>query len=143
MSARTPREPKTILLIDDDELIARSLRQVLQLEGCHVDVALDSCTAALLMTKQRYDVILVDPYLTGGVHREEGDLIASIRNVQPDASLIVLTGYGSPELAQELHDGRVSALLTKPQSIAFLSHFLVAASNRGAAASQPSIKGQP
>jgi CheY-like chemotaxis protein len=143
MSVLTPKEPKSILLIDDDELIAGSLRQVLQLDGCDVDVALDSCTAAMLMTKRSYDVILVDPYLTGGVHREDGDLIASIRNLQRDASLIVLTGYESPELSHLLAGGQVSAILTKPQPVVFLSQYLVAASNRGTPVSQPSIKGQP
>jgi len=125
MSALTPKEPKAILLIDDDELIAVSLRQVLQLDGCDVDVALDSGTAAVLMTKRRYDVILVDPYLTGGVHREEGDLIAHIRALQPATNLIVLTGYGSPELDRSASHGGVSAILTKPQSVVFLSQFLV------------------
>ena len=143
MSAVTPKEPKSILLIDDDELIAGSLRQVLQLDGCDVDVALDSGTAAVLMTKRSYDVILVDPYLTGGVYPEEGDLISSIRNLQPEASLVVLTGYGSPELVDTLTGGHVSAVLTKPQSVVFLSQFLVAASNRDAEASQSSSKGRP
>ena len=142
MTGSAPKAPKSILLIDDDDLIAGSLRQVLQMDGCDVDVAVDACSAAALMSKKCYDVVLVDPYLTGGVHREEGDLIAHIRTLQPDANLFVLTGYGSPELDRSASDGRVSAVLTKPQSVVFLSQFLVAAPN-SSVTSQPSIKGQP
>lgn len=141
MTDLVPPVPKTILLIDDDDLIAGSLRQVLQMDGCDVDVAVDSCAAAMLMTKRTYDVILVDPFLTGGVRREDGDVIARIRSLQPEASLIVLTGYESPELVRAASDGHVSAMLTKPQPVVFLSQFLVAASH-GASMSQPSIKGQ-
>jgi DNA-binding NarL/FixJ family response regulator len=95
------------------------------------------------MSQKHYDIVLVDPYLTGGVHREEGDLIAQVRTLQPAANLIVLTGYGSPELDRSASDGRVSAILTKPQSVVFLSQFLVAATNPVAMTPQPSIKGQP
>ena len=143
MSDSAPKALKTILLIDDDDLIAGSLRQVLQMDGCDVDVAVDACAAAALMSKKSYDIVLVDPYLTGGVHREEGDLIARIRTLQPAANLVVLTGYGSPELDRSASDGRVSAILTKPQSVVFLSQFLVAATNPAAMTPQPSIKGQP
>lgn len=39
--------------------------------------------------------------------------------------MIVLTGYSSPELAQSAVNGKIAALLTKPQSIPFLCQFLV------------------
>ena len=131
-----------ILLIDDDELIAVSLRQVLQTDGCDVDVAVDPSSAASLMSGKRYDIVLVDPYLTGGVHREDGDLIAQIRALQPGAYVVVLTGYRSPELDRSASNGGASAVLTKPQSVVFLSQFLVAATNRAVMTPQPSIKGQ-
>jgi DNA-binding NtrC family response regulator len=140
MSALPPKAPKAILLIDDDEMIAGSLRQVLASSGCDVDVALEPCTARVLMAARAYDVVLVDPYLTGGVHQQSGELLEAIRTLQPGASVVVLTGYGSSEILRAEADGRVSKILTKPQSIPFLSQFLVAAS--GETASQLSIKGQ-
>lgn len=132
--------PKAILLIDDDELIAGSLRQVLVSSGRDVDVALEPCTARSLMAAHAYDVVLVDPYLTGGVHQQSGELLEAIGTLQPNAAVIVLTGYDSA-LLHAAADGRVSKILTKPQSIPFLSQFLLAAS--GETASQLSIKGQP
>ncbi|HEV7488033.1 MAG TPA: response regulator [Thermoanaerobaculia bacterium] len=116
---------KSILLIDDDDLIAGSLRQVLLSARCDVDVAIDSAAARAMMAQRGYDIVMVDPYLTGSVHKDGCDLIKNIQMQQPAANLIVLTGYSSPELAQSAVDGRITALLSKPQSIPFLSQFLV------------------
>ncbi len=135
MSAATPS--KSILLIDDDDLIAGSLRQVLLSASC--DVAVDSATARTMMAERGYDIVMVDPYLTGGVHKDGCDLIKSIQMQQPAANVIVLTGYSSPELAKSAADGKIAALLSKPQSIPFLSQFLAGMPLESL---EPSIKGQ-
>lgn len=140
MSESTPCQRQKILLIDDDELIAGSLRQYLCMQGCEVDVAVETTAAATLMAAQQYDVVLVDPFLTGGVHGDTGELLGSVRALQPAASVIVLTGYDSPQLLAAAH-GRLTTFLTKPQSIPFLSEVVVSASR--SAADEPSIKGRP
>jgi DNA-binding NtrC family response regulator len=130
---------KSILLIDDDDLIAGSLRQLLLSESCDVDVAVDSASARAMMSARGYDIVMVDPYLTGGVHKDGCDLIKSVLTQQPAANVIVLTGYSSPELAKSAADGKIAALLSKPQSIPFLSQFLVGMPLESI---EPSIKGQ-
>lgn len=137
MSA-TPTISKSILLIDDDDLIAGSLRQVLRSENCEVDVAVDAVTARKMMADQNYDVVMVDPYLTGGVHRDGCDLVNGVLELQPGASVIVLTGYSSPELARSAADGKIAALLSKPQPIPYLCQFLVGMPQESI---QTSIKG--
>jgi two-component system response regulator AtoC len=112
-----------ILLIDDDELIADSLRQYLSVQGCDVDVAVDEGEARALMGGQYYRVVLVDPFLTGGVHLEDSSLLDSISRLQPDASVIVVTGYGSSDLAQQASASKIS-LLPKPQSVVALGEFI-------------------
>lgn len=108
---------RKVLLIDDDDLVAGSLCQHLVRQGCDVDVALQSATADSLMRAARYEVVLVDPYLTGGVHRNSAELIASIRELQPAAAIIVLTGYGSPALLRIAEERKITAFLNKPQPV--------------------------
>ena len=123
---------ETILLIDDDEYIAGSLRRYLAGESWDVDVAVDASSAYGLMTRHEYGVVMVDPYLTGAVHREDGVLLRSICEQQPSASIIVLTGYGSPELTELAQTCRVVALLRKPQSVIALGQIIsAAAKSRG------------
>ena len=114
-----------VLLIDDDESIAGSLFHYLQLQGWDVHVALDSVSAARQMAERRYDVVVVDPYLTGGVLQDDGALLAMIRGQQPSAALIVLTGYGSSTLTISAERQRASAVLAKPQPVALLSQMIV------------------
>ena len=113
-----------ILLIDDDELIARSLRDYLVAKSLRVDVALDPDAADALMRANQYATIVVDPYLTGGVHSTNTSLIESIRALQPLSTIVVLTGYGSSTLlhAAAVDDGTM--LVSKPQSVTGLSELI-------------------
>ena len=115
-----------VLLIDDDDLIAGSLRQYLARQGCDVDVAVEHSAATMLMRSNRYGVVVVDPYLTGAVHMENSDMLDDIVLLQPSASVIVVTGYGSPELTRLASDARLS-LLPKPQSVVVLSELIFGA----------------
>jgi len=89
-----------VLLIDDDELIAGSFRDYLRARGWTVDVAVEPAAAEALMGEREYEVIVVDPYLTGGVHAANASLLTSIRARQPHSPIVVLTGYDSPALLQ-------------------------------------------
>jgi DNA-binding NtrC family response regulator len=109
-----------ILLIDDDELIAGSLCHYLRAQGRSVDVALEPVSAAEWMERRRYDVIVVDPYLTGSIHGSGILLIAAVRAYQPDSSILVLTGYASPTLLELASADPRTTVLYKPQSIPLL-----------------------
>jgi DNA-binding NtrC family response regulator len=116
---------KRVLLIDDDESIAGSLFQYLSTQGCDVDVAVDATSAGQLMDTRQYAVIVVDPYLTGGVLSEDSSLIGSISLLQPRGAMIVLTGYDSPSLHDAATANDAAAVLSKPQPVTFLSQLIV------------------
>jgi ActR/RegA family two-component response regulator len=117
-----PVRQGAILLIDDDELIAVSLRDCLVRRGLTVDVSLDVHDAQTRMRARQYETIVVDPYLTGGVHEPDASLLDTIRNLQPDSAIVVLTGYGNPSLV----DG--ATFLAKPQPIPYLSQLIAGGS---------------
>jgi DNA-binding NtrC family response regulator len=116
--------PRPILLIDDDELIAGSLRDYLLARGWDVHVALEPAAAVARMAERQYGIILVDPYLTGSIHSDNDVLIETIRTLQPRSSIIVLTGYGSSTILQAAAADESTTLLFKPQSILHLSDLI-------------------
>lgn len=113
-----------ILLIDDDDLIARSLRDYLVAKGLRVDVALEAASAAALMARRDYGAIVVDPYLTGSVHAEGSALVGTIRSLQPGSTIVVLTGYGTAALLHAAASDQATIVVAKPQSIPVLSELL-------------------
>jgi ActR/RegA family two-component response regulator len=106
-----------ILLIDDDDFVAGSLRQYLWTQGFAADVALDTSFGEALMRANDYRVVVVDPYLTTRVRNEEHAVIDKVIALQPNASVFVLTAYASEPLLRLADDGRVSAVIPKPQGV--------------------------
>jgi DNA-binding NarL/FixJ family response regulator len=106
-----------ILLIDDDDFVAGSLRQYLWTQGFAADIALDATFGEALMRANDYRVIVIDPYLTTRIRNEEHAVIDTVLALQPNASVFVLTAYASEPLLRLADDGRVSAVIPKPQGV--------------------------
>ena len=119
-----PRD--SILLIDDDQLIAGSLKMYL-LTRWDVDVARDVPAAEKMMRERNYAVVVMDPYLTGISTDDRGALLSRARRLQPDAALIVLTGYQSSEMERAAADCHAAALISKPQSVLALGDAITSA----------------
>jgi len=125
-----------VLLIDDDEFIAGSLRDYLVTRGLCVDVALEPTMAERLMTARHYATVVVDPYLTGSMDGENASLLDMIHRLQPGTAVLILTGYGSAAMIHAASADEGTTLLFKPQPITYLSQLIVDASTPS-----PSIKG--
>jgi ActR/RegA family two-component response regulator len=134
-----PASQGAILLIDDDELIAVSLRDCLVRRGLTVDVALDPEDAEARMRVRQYGTVVVDPYLTGGVHTPNAAMLDTIRQLQPASAIVILTGYANPSLVNgEEKPG--TTFLAKPQPIPYLSQ-LIAGGSAALVPFDPSLQG--
>ncbi len=81
-----------ILIIDDEAGIRDSLETLLTLEGFRVDLAGDGITGLDQLTRNTYDLLLLDLALPG----ESGiDLLPRIRALVPDLPVIMITAYGT------------------------------------------------
>jgi DNA-binding response OmpR family regulator len=80
-----------ILLVEDDPDAQANMRDILELDGHHVDVA-GSIAAALDRTNWAdYEVVLLDRRLGDGTSDQ---LLPQLRQLAPRAATIVVTGYG-------------------------------------------------
>ncbi len=85
-----------ILVVDDEADIRESLETLLDLEGYSVEMAVDAGDAWRRLEKNSYDLILLDLMMPD---RSGMDLLHDIRATDKDTPVIMLTAYGSVEVA--------------------------------------------
>ena len=86
------------LVIDDDEVFSGILARGLTRRGYTPHQAHDAATALRLANTQKFGQITVDLHLGN----DSGlTLVAPLRDLQPDARILVLTGYASIATAGE------------------------------------------
>jgi DNA-binding NtrC family response regulator len=90
-TARIVGSPR-ILIIDDENAIRESLDTLLTLEGFTVSTADDGPAGLELLSRNEYDLLLLDLALPG----ESGiDLLPRIVDMQPNLPVIMITAYGT------------------------------------------------
>ena len=121
------RDVPCVLLIDDDDFVAVSLRQYLASHGCDVDVAYDRPSAGHLLAARSYEVVVLDPYMTGEAGRGDATLLDTVRSQQPRARVILLSAYTSEALLASGVVHQTVAVLTKPQPVTVLTQLVISA----------------
>jgi len=90
-TARVAGDPR-ILIIDDEEAIRESLDTLLTLEGFAVNTASDGPSGMELLSRNEYDLLLLDLALPG----QSGiDLLPRIVEIQPNLPVIMITAFGT------------------------------------------------
>ena len=87
-----------VLVVDDEPLIRWSLAETLVDAGHSVTEAGDGETAVRLVTDDGkfFDVVVLDYRLPDS---KDLNLLASIRRAAPKSAVIMMTAYGTPDLA--------------------------------------------
>jgi len=102
-----------ILFLDDDEQLAKVYKEFFSNLGYQVDCAQELEEAEALLDHYPYGVVVTDLRLSklgfGGL-----ELLKHIREQALQTRIVVLTGYGWPELKSEALSYRVDAFVRKP-----------------------------
>ena len=102
---------KDILIVDDDDLVCHSLKELLGMEGYSVDSTLDGLEALQKLKDNRYSLIISDirmPTLDGI------ELLKEVRGKNLDSFLIFITGHGHIDGAVEAIKLGAYDYITKP-----------------------------
>jgi CheY-like chemotaxis protein len=103
--------PRRVLVVDDDPLVADSIRRMLVFQGFDVEMALSADQAMSLFSKNHFDLTLLDYEMP----RMKGDeLAAAIKNLRPSQPVIMFTGYGEAVQSADTRPKAVDAVLGKP-----------------------------
>lgn len=116
---------KRVLVVDDETTFLMAIRKILEGPTLHVDVA-DNYTAAIdLIRKLDFDFVITDIRLTDVINAEGLDILRYIKQHNPETKVIILTGYGSPEIMEKAYSLGASLYLEKPFSGTILKSILV------------------
>ncbi len=103
-----------ILVVEDKANLRQMLRATLEGAGYEVETAADGKAALRTLKVQRYLLVITDLRLPGADGME---VLRQARGNDPDLPVIVMTGFGSVELAVEAMKEGASDFLTKPVDI--------------------------
>ena len=105
---------RCVLVIDDDPVFNRVLCQALTRRGYAVSGAHAATEALVLAEREQPSMIVLDLNLAG----DSGlALVAPLKRVCPDSSIVVLTGYASIATAVEAIKLGASQYLAKPVDV--------------------------
>ena len=101
----------TVLVVDDNLDLLNTFAMILKRRGFSVQTAGDGFTAVDKCKEQNFDVTLMDivmPEMNGV------DAFKKIKEINPEASIILMTAYSDEELLQTARDEGVHTIIHKP-----------------------------
>ena len=102
---------KRILIIDDDIDICTLLSRFLNKEGYETDVAYTGSKGVAKFKESNFDVVLCD-YRLGD--KDGRDVLAELKAVNPQAVVLIITGYSDIKTAVEVIKLGAYDYITKP-----------------------------
>lgn len=101
----------TVLIVDDQESISKTLKITLEREGYAVDVASNGGEGVEKAKMHSYNIALIDRRLPD---MDGTELLTVIRETTPKMVKIIMTGYPSPESAAEATRNGADEYIVKP-----------------------------
>ena len=113
MDSNHSNQTPSILVVDDESGIREGCRRVLVPQGFRVETAATLQEGLELIQTHEFDVVLLDVMMPDG---RGFDLLAPIREKDPDTIPIIITGYATVELAVEAIKAGAYDFISKPFS---------------------------
>src|SRR5881275_537255 len=111
MAVAGSKGSERILVVDDDEPLARVMARTLRSRGFECDVALSGAEARSFFEAQDYAVALLDVRLPD----ESGyGLLEELRATRPNIAVVMISGVDDPELGRAALDHGAFAYHVKP-----------------------------
>lgn len=106
--------PRSMLIVEDDEVFRRRLAQAFRDRGFEVREAADADQAVAAARQDTPEYVVVDLRMPG---HSGLDVIRELKALDPATSIVVLTGYGSIATALEAVRLGAQHYLTKPADV--------------------------
>jgi len=103
-----------VLIVDDEAAILFAYRRLLEKDGLEVDTCSTYEDAARLLNGGPYLVVIVDIRLVGTGNEDGLEVLKYARQRQPQAKVILVTGYGCHDMEATTRELGASYYFEKP-----------------------------
>ncbi|MCX7805170.1 MAG: response regulator [Planctomycetota bacterium] len=131
---RTPagggRRPLRALALDDDPAVAKLIAEALRASGWTVEAFSDPAMAVRRLAESEFDLVVSDLAMTdvSGM-----DVLAAAKRESPSVKVILVSGFGTMDLAVEAMKRGASDFVSKPFTISEIREKVAAVCGRSAA----------
>ena len=107
---------KKILIVDDEQSILLSLTHLLKIPGVEVLACNEIEQAEEALANSNFDLVIADIRMSG-INGIEGLELLSYVKEHYDTEVIIMTGFGSPEIEAEAYKRGANHYFKKPVEI--------------------------
>ncbi len=104
-------ERLSILVVDDEEIVGKRLRQVLEKAGYEVEVFTSGREAVERLSEREFDIVVSDIRMDDV---DGMDVLDAVRRTSERTKVILITGYATLELAREAAAKGACEFIAKP-----------------------------
>ena len=118
-----------VLVVDDNKSLVDMVKEYFSSHAVIEisDVAYNGCAALSLLSKNKYDLVLLDLIMPG---MDGIKLLEILRKREISAKIIVLTSYNSPEVIRKVSGLGIKYFMLKPFELAELEDKILEYSNK-------------
>lgn len=104
---------KKILIVDDEKSILFTLSHLLMIAGVEVHTCAEVAQAYAALADRDFDLVIADLRMSGVDGHEGLELLSHVKESYA-AEVIIMTGFGSPEIEEEAYRRGAYRFLRKP-----------------------------
>lgn len=103
-----------LMVIDDEPIVCRRLKQILEKSGYEVDAFSDGSNAIKALEERPYNIIVTDLKMEG---MDGMSILESVKQSSPATKVIMITGFAEMETAKEAFRKGVFDFISKPVEV--------------------------
>jgi DNA-binding NtrC family response regulator len=105
---------RRIMVIDDENIVGKMTKVVLEQEGYLVETFLSAEPALARLKEEKFDVVITDLKMKG---LDGMDVLKIVKAQSPEIKVIMITAFASLDAAIEAMRGKVDDFFAKPVKI--------------------------
>lgn len=124
MSQNNQSRPVRLLVVDDEPIVGKRLRQAFGKMGFEVEIETSGKPALELMRKKPFDIVVTDLKMAG---IDGMEVLSTVKRLNPSTQVIIITGYAEQDTADQAFREGVFDFIAKPFRLEELKQVIVRA----------------